>query len=428
MSVRSIVAVLLVAAVPIAGAERKTLAEPAGPLVLADALALVLEQSPQLAMHAWPVRAAEARRVHAGARTNPEISLLLEDAAGTGDFEGVSQAQTTLELGQVIELGGKRRERIALAKGAEDEARGEYEVRRLEVLGDAAIAFVHVVADQHRVALAVKARELAEAGLAAAEKRVQAGAASAVDEQRARVLLARSKIEEEHVEHELLSSRRRLAAMWGATEPRFTEAKADLFARAVPPPFEELAARIERNPELRRLSAERVHRSAALSLARSRAVPDVRAVAGARRLEGPDAVAFLAGVSVPLPVFSRNQGDIAEANARRSQVDDEAAATRVALLTRLFGEYQELVHVTTALDSLEKEVLPQADAMLQAVGDGFRLGRFSQLELVDAQRTLIEVRNEHIDAAEEYHTFVVRIEELLGEPLRPAPATPKGQP
>lgn len=392
--------------------------EPAGAIALADALALVSARSPRLAAEAWPIRAAEARRRNAGVLSNPEITVTVEDALGSGDFSGLDQSQTTLELGQVVELGGKRRARRDAAEGDKDVATRELETLRVEVLAEATIAFIHVVADQHRVALSKQARELAEAAVEAAQRRVRSGATSPVEEQRARILVARARIVEEHAHHELLAARRRLAATWGSADPKFTEAVADLFARPPLPSYEEIAARIERSPELRRLAGERVRRTAALDLARARAVPDVRAFAGVRRLEAAEETAFLGGLSLPLPVFDRNQAEIGERRALRSQVDDEVAARKVELLTTLFAGYQELMHVGTALDTLEREVLPQAQGMLATVDEGFRLGRFTQLELVDAQRTLSDVRNEHIDATEEYHVFIARLEALLGEPLR----------
>jgi len=405
------------------GAERQP-EEPVGPLALEQVLAVVLLGSPELAAFEWDVRAAEARRLYAGQWVNPDVSLDVQDALGTRDFKGLSQAQTTLQLGQVIELGGKRQARHAVAEGAERDALREYDLWRIAVLSEAATRFIHLVGDQARLALGQKARELAQDALAEAQRRVSAGAASSVEERRARVFLARIKIAEQRAERELLSSRRNLAAMWGSTRARFSEAQADLFVRAPVPTLEGLTSRIEKNPELRRLAAEQALRDANVTLAESRGVPDVRLSAGARRLEGPAAVAFLAGVSMPLPLFERNQGEIGASRALRAKLDDERKAARVTLLATLFTQHQDLVRVVEEIEALEGEVLTQAEAMMKATEEGFRLGRFSQLELIDAQRTLVEVRKEHIDAAEKYHSHVVRLEKLIGGPLA---AAAKGQ-
>ena len=75
--------------------------------------------------------------------------------------------------------------------------------------------------------------------------------------------------------------------------------------------------------------------------------------------------------------------------------------------------------VETFVTALDRDMLPDAEAALQLARDGFERARFSQLELLDAQRTLLELRRERIAAAVTYHQFVIEIEKLLGEPLSP---------
>lgn len=394
--------------------------EPTGDLSLEQVLAAVLESSPELAAFQSDVRAAEARMRYAGQWVNPRVSVQVEDALGSGPIEGFSQAQTTVELGQLVEMGGKVRARKAVAGSAVQNASRDYERERIAARSEATSRFVHVLADQHRVALARESVQLAREALAAARKRVSSGAASSVEERRAQVVLARAVIDQEHAEHELLASRRLLGALWGSTEPRFEKAVGDLFARAKLPEYAGVAARVAENPEVRRLASEAALRDAELALAKARAYPDLRVGAGARRLEGPDATAFLASVSVPLPLFSRNRGEIEAAQELRRKLEREQEALRVQLLAEVFAQYQEATHLLTALDMLDKDVLPQAQAVMAATGDGFRLGRLTQLELVEAQRTLMEVRREHIEASEQYHLLIARLEKLIGGPLASA--------
>jgi outer membrane protein, heavy metal efflux system len=417
MNLTTIAASALAPLLVVAAPPERVVAEPKGVLTLRDVVTAVLGSSPELAAHALEIQAAEAQSRHAGQWHNPDVTIEIEDAAGSDAYRGIDQAQTTLQLGQLIELGGKASARRSAAESIEQRVRRDFEVRRATVLTEATGRFVHVVGDQHRLELAREARKLAEAALAVAQRRVNSGAASNVEERRARILLARARIEEEHAEHELAASRRRLAASWGSTAPTFSEARADLFARTQLPVFDELAARIDANPELASLVSERAVRDAQVAVAESRAAPDLRVFAGARRLEGPDAITFLAGASLPIPLFNRNQGAVGDAEARRAQLDHDEQRARVAALTALFGNYQELAHVVTELDTIERDVLPQAEAMLRTLDEGFKLGRFSQLELFDAQRTLLEVREERIDAAEEYHGYIARLERLLGGPL-----------
>jgi cobalt-zinc-cadmium efflux system outer membrane protein len=75
------------------------------------------------------------------------------------------------------------------------------------------------------------------------------------------------------------------------------------------------------------------------------------------------------------------------------------------------------LHAATELTALEKEMIPDAESVLKLAREGFEQARFSQLELLDAQRTLVELRLQRIQAAVTYHQFIIEIEKLLGEPL-----------
>ena len=89
--------------------------EPHGALSLEEVLRAALLQNPDLSSTAFEVRAAEARTLQAGLFLNPEIELELEDFGGTGEVRGVQTSESTLQLSQLIELGGKRTKRLRAA-------------------------------------------------------------------------------------------------------------------------------------------------------------------------------------------------------------------------------------------------------------------------------------------------------------------------
>ncbi len=404
-------------------AENTTNAPPTPPpaaLTLREVATLALARNPLLIAHGFDLQAAEARRLQSGVRPNPALSLGVEDALGTGDFRGAHSAQTTLQLSQIIELGGKRRARIQVADATRERKRTEAELARVEVLAAVAERFVHVVGDQHEVALAREATKLAEETLTLAQRRVAAGRASPIEEKRANILLSKARIAEEHAEHELLVARRQLAALWGATNATFAEAQADLFIRPAVPSFDELAARINHSPELARWAGEKSVRDAEIKLADARRRPDLTAGAGVRQFAGTDDAGFVFQFSLPLPFSDRQQGARAEARALRDKTGVEQTGAELRLRTALFGISQELLHAATELDALDREMLPDAETVLQLAREGFERARFSQLELLDAQRTLLELRLQRIAAAVAYHQFVIEIEKILGEPLSPA--------
>src|SRR5262249_863717 len=139
----------------------------------------------------------------------------------------------------------------------------------------------------------------------------------------------RANIEEQQAQSELRSARLALAALWGSTGPAFTGTSADLFALEPVEAFENLVARLERNPDFVRFASEGRLRDAELRLARAQARPNLTFAAGIRRLNASSDTALVAGFSMPLQVFDRNQGNIREAEARLAQND---AARRAAFL------------------------------------------------------------------------------------------------
>jgi len=387
-------------------------------ITLRQALALTLDRNPNLAAFPWQLRASEANVEQVGRRPNPELGLQSQDILGNRDFSGFGSAETTLQLSQLLELGGKRSHRVEVASRARDLVVSDYDVAGVDILGEVARRFIQVVADQHEVDLARTTTQLSDTTLSVVRRRVHAAKVSSVEEAKALVVLARSRIVLGRAEHRLATSRVQLAAMWGDPRPAFARAEADLFSRRTVPAYDELASRVATSPEIARWASEARLREAEVRLASSKRTPDVTLSVGARRVESDDAAAFLMGASMPLPLSDRSQGAIAEARAllEKSAAQRQAAETR--LLAVLFGLHEQLLQAASEMEAIEADILPQAAEALAISQQGFVQGRFSFLELLDAQRTLTEVRREQIDAAASYHRVLVEIEALIGRPIR----------
>jgi cobalt-zinc-cadmium efflux system outer membrane protein len=384
-------------------------------LTLPQALALTLEKSPELTSFSSAVRGGEARILQAGLIPNPELSLQVEDAFGP--YGGRSYSQATLQLSQVIELGGKRSARVDSATAFHNQLKHEYEIKRVEVLSSLTDKFIRTTADQQLFKLAENGVGLAKQALQSIQRRTEAGAISELEEIKAKVFLARSRIASEHAEHELLSSQRELAAYWGADTPTFSRISSDLFQKPTLPPFEALASRIDQSPEIKKWATEKRLREAEKKLADTKAVPNLTLGAGPRRLEVTNDESWVFQFSVPLTVFDRNQGARKEAEILNDKADIDKNSAQIRLKTTLFALYQEAKHAGVQLETMQQEVIPQAERYLKTAQSGYEQGRFSYLDLVDAQQTLLEVSREGIEAAYSYHSFINSIERLLGSAL-----------
>lgn len=383
-------------------------------ITLKGATAAALLHSPRLESFNYALRAAEAERIQAGLRPNPDFSAHLENLIGTGEVRGTRGLEATLLLSQVLELGNKRVRRERAAARALDLRNADYELRRLDVVAEVARRFVHVVSDQALLKLGREAITLVERTRDVVKQRVATARAASVELSRTEIAVVRARIELEHLEHELRTSRRALAATWGSIQPRFERAQADLFTLPTINSFKQLRAELRVSPNLEYfLTTRRLH-EAGLQLALAGGVPDARIGAGVRRLEALDDQALVLNFSIGLPLFNNNQGNIEAAQARLDQVAISRRAHFVQAQAVLFATYQELLHAATEAQMLTEAVIPEAKRALKAIEAGFNLGRFSYLELAAAQREFIDVRSEAISAAANYHRFMIEIERLTG--------------
>ena len=398
--------------------ESPQLQEPTGTINLRQVLTLALTHNPDLKAFSWAVRAGEAKTLQAGLRPNPELETEIEEFGGSGDLSGFSAIETTIQLGVPIDLGGVRRKQRQIA-GLEAELAGwNYETARLDVLTQVNRAFIDVLAAQKVVTLNEELVRLAEQVFNTAKAQVEAGKVSPVQQLRTQVELVNSRIALEASKRGLEGARFVLAATWGSTSPTFEKVEGQ-FEMAKPiPTVEQLANRIFQNPNIARWTVEIAHRSAAIQLERSRRVPDLSIDGGMKHLSESGDVAFILGLSLPLPLFDRNQGAIREAEYNLAKVFEERKSAEVTVRTALATAYSALSAVASTVSSLKNEVLPSAQGTFDAVTEGYRIGKFDFLEMLDAQRTLFDVKGSYIDALAKYHRAVADVERLVGEPLQ----------
>lgn len=400
---------------------------PAGRITLSDALALALRQSPELAGFAWEIRARESAAIQAGRPPNPVADIRFEDlgAAGRDPDTGRSTgAEATVQLSQVIELGGKRAARRTLAGIERDLAEWDFEAARIDVLTRVTTAFLNVLVSQHTLALAERTRELVEQVEQTVRSRVEAGVVSPIEQTKAGVTLAAARIDEQRARRSLAADRTALAALWGHPVAVFAAVEGELQAPPDLPSFETIVQHVDRNPAVARWATEIAQRDAARALAAARGVPDLTVTAGYRRLTDVDSNAMVIGVMIPLPLVDRNRAGIQAAAQRVAQAREAERAARARTITLLAAAYRDLATARDEAAALADGVLPGARAAFAAIEEGYRLGRFGYLEVLDAQRTLVGAETQHLRALADVQKAVAQVERLIGVPLADAATLP----
>jgi cobalt-zinc-cadmium efflux system outer membrane protein len=387
------------------------------PLTLPQALQRAAVHHPALAAGQAELRAQAGRAAEASFAPPSSVELQIEDAGGTGDRSGLSSAQTTLSLSHLLELGGKRDARIAVAGAEGSRLRTEQDVRRLDIAAEVARRFIQTLLAQAQIDVATDALQAAERTQAAVDKRVENALAPAAEAARAEVALQQVKLDLEHAQHELAAARRHLAAAMGERSVTFGPSAGALLELGDVLPFDELVTRMESSPDFTRfIDAARV-RDAEIGLAELRARPDVRTQFGVRQYGDGNDVAVMAGVSVPLGTRRRASSGVAIARAEREKVDAEQKAALLAARAQLFDQYQELGHARRETRVLGETIVPRLADALTKTQYAYERGRYSYLEWSQVQNELVAARQRQYEAAARFHMLLIEIERMSGEGL-----------
>lgn len=376
-------------------------------LSLSDSLDLALKSNPDIAVAIREREATDGIKVQAATRPNPYVSTSIQDTRN-------ATRQTTLQLNQEIELGGKRAARIEAADAFYSRSDAELATKQAEIHANVVAAFYEVLVAQERVALAKSSVEIGELALDAASKRVKAGKSSPVEQTKSSVAAATAKIELVQATTQLSNSRKRLSALWADNTPGFDRVTGDVTNIPAVNTLENLAPLIDSAPTIKLAKFEISAREAITEIERSKAIPNITISLGMVDNREIGLNQALLGLSIPIPVFDRNQGNVQEAISRKYKAEDELIALRNKIQTNLTTQYENLSAARQASLSLQNDILPNAQSAFDAANRGFSLGKFNFLDVLDAQRTLYQAKSQYINALLEAHQAIAEIERILG--------------
>lgn len=372
-----------------------------------------LSQNPVLSAAQSRVDAEEGAAQQAGTRPNPELSLEAENFAGSGPNSGWDAAETTLLLSQPFETGAKRRHRTTTAQAEKDLSLAEQDACRLDLWKSLVEHYVEALEAAELEAVAGDIVRLSGERLRLVSQRVQAGKVPPQEASRAEVEAALAGIEQDKARRQTQLSHLRLAALLGKQQPDFALIKGRLEpARDWTPGG--AATADHPSPDLVKAGKELAAREAALKQAESLARPDVVLSAGLRRFEENGDFAFVAGIALPLPLFDRNRGGIQKA---RHGLSRSTHLQQAALLNQHLGRAELLAAKDSAWNEivvLRDKALPAAQDALEKARKGYEQGKFSYLEWVDAEHSLVSLRTRWITTLTLYHKTLAAIGRLTG--------------
>jgi cobalt-zinc-cadmium efflux system outer membrane protein len=380
-------------------------------ITLEEATSQALRFSPKLKSGVEAVGASKGDRRQSSLAPNPELAFEAENMLGTGTKSGFKEAEFTLGIAQPVEMGGKRGARVKAANHQLGIAKLDLQSVALDVVRDTTAAWAEVIGTAEEAKLAEEQRKLAGDVLASVRKRVEAAAEPAIQKSKAEVEVASTKIAVQKAERAHLAALQHFAQVIGLDDLRpavSTEGFFDLQQL-------DTTATLEQNPDYKKLEAGIQLASANLALERTNAVPDVTFEVGVRNSRDTDDQSFLAGVSVPFPVFNRNQGAIMRAGHEVTKANHDKLASVNDMQIALVRAQNNLETTYAEAASLKKSVLSSAEKAFRQAREGYQAGKFSYLEVLDAQRTLFDVKAQRIAALKEYHAAKAEYERLTAK-------------
>lgn len=384
-------------------------------LTLAEALRRADAENPSLIAEGFRARAAEVRIEQAGLRPNPTLDITAENFAGTGALRGADGLETTVQASQTLERGDKRSKRLALARSDRDAADREFAVRRAEVLATTAQAYVETLAAQRRLGLAAEPLKLAQETITAVESRAKEGMASPAEPARARAALAAARAEHARAASALITARAALAATWGGGADDVPVLDDVQLVPETLPAAETFLGKLSLHPRLALQAALIESQRATLAVERAQAVQDVTVGGGVRFLrEGSDA-AFVAGVSIPLSFRNRNQGGIRAARETLAGAEQTLHVVEKELRVAFAAAWRDAEAAHGAARELRREALPAAEEASAQVRRAYDEGQLPLIDVIDAQRELVALRREILEAETACAVALVRAEALADD-------------
>lgn len=361
----------------------------------------------------------DAGKIRAGLLPNPTLEL----EGNTGALSGSSAENSiTLGLSQEFFLAGKREKRLALAEREQEIYHWQLADRKRMLREEVKTAFYNVILAQQRTALADRFIELNKQLLGVARERLTAGDIPELEMNLVKVELARSEGTRIDAEKTLIQSQARLYALMGLApgqDPVFAgNFESELSLAKSLADLKQLAS--WKRPDLKVLGSEKNRGDADIVLARAEGIPNLTAGLAVKReetamevggVEGRDTVYTIGlKLSMPIPLFDRNQAGLQEARARRNSSENRSIAAIRNVEREVESAYAGFLNTGKVLALYRTNIIPQLEENLKLTQEAYRLGETGVLSVIQEQKKFFEVNDGYLVARHEHQAAFVKLE------------------
>ncbi len=400
--------VALLALLPFSPARAQ--APPAPALTYQAALELATRNNLGLAAARRQLAIRQAEVLIARQIPNPELS-----------FEGTRDVpHETLGFNLPIEVGGKRARRIELARQQETLADLDVRTEMRTLRRNLRQAFYGLAGADERLRLAEEVAGIARRVRDVAQARFEEGAAPRLDVLQAELGIARADADVQLAGSARLSAQADLNAVLNQPPGQIVAIAGDPVQVPAVPDFAR-AMELASTSNIDLLTAERnaAVEQRRIALLKAERVPTpVFSVGGVFDAPGEFQAGLFGGVTWELPLFTRNQGEIAQSAATVGQLQAQRDAARRVVESEVFGALARIDAGRKQVEAYRATIVPTAVSLEGLAEESYKLGRSSVLGVLDAQRSLRDVRREYLQAALDLQSAIADLEEVIGAGLQ----------
>jgi len=398
------------AEIPVAGQE-------APPATVDDFVRLAVTQNPRIARATIAIDAAHGQYVQAGLYPNPDLAITWDEI---GDRTG-NGILTIPRITQTIVTGKKLSLSQAVAAREVDQATLELISERYAVAGSVRAGFYETLAIQQRITILTELSKLAEDSVKDGQTLLDNKRIARLDLIQLEVERERFRAEREAAVKELPAAYRRLAATTGNNGLPVDALTGSLDGLPAYDLEQTRVAVLATHPDIRaaKVAVDRAH--AALRRAEVEPIPNVAVFAGFVRQFENKSYDGSAGLSMPIPVWNKNQGNIHTAKAQFGMAVQNVGNVENDIAGRVATAYQAYSAARERAERFRREIIPRAEETYKLSLEAFKGGQFEYLRVIAAQRVTAEARLELNKSLSEAWRAAAQLSGLLLEEVWPAP-------
>jgi cobalt-zinc-cadmium efflux system outer membrane protein len=396
-------------------------------------LARALAQNPALKAFRKQIAEAKGQFLQSKLSPSPQLQVQFSDSGLIGES---GEREVTVAYDHTFEVGGKRGKRISVAKLRLEIARLEVMNRERELKTEVLNKYAEAVAALGRLQATEKLLDLSKQNYDILKAQVQVGEVSQLDQGLLQVEVGRLQSDLLLIRNEAYRTILELKRLAGMNPTEELRLKSNMDYSTVTITLEDATAKALRTrPDFLAAAREIGLEEAQIRLARAEGIPDLVGSIGYSQshsrfdqfgfnrqkelvpIQDKDKLA-IGSISLSLPFWNRNQGNVVAATARAEAARSKQKALEQQVRQEVSAAYSGYQAARKALQIFDGSILPKSQENLEIIRASYKLGELRLLDLINQQRQVLEISKEYNEALKQYFQATINLEAAIGQPAQ----------